>query len=344
MEEVIIEATSASLAGIVSSSALFPLEVIKTKMQAMTTTTLTEHSTKGETSEEDGTNQNISIQTTSQDESESQSSTPPFPSSNSSNSSNSSPTSPTMITVGTEIYKANGVMGFYKGMMYSAVQSAMEKGLYFVSYTALKSIYRGITLTQTIGTLPNLCLGCAAEWCHLPFTMPLDCLTTALATDTRNRAAYAVMSSLLSSKGCAGMYAGVEAFAVLCFKPAIQYTVYEKVKSFILLGRGSKSKTLSAAEAFLLGMVARTVATIAVFPYTRAKVMLQSGSRAPPGGPASGIPGLLRAVYEDEGMAGVFRGIGPELTRGVLSAALMLMVKEKIRGRVETAVRGSHVV
>lgn len=35
MEEVLIEALSASMGGIISSSALFPLEVVKTKMQAM---------------------------------------------------------------------------------------------------------------------------------------------------------------------------------------------------------------------------------------------------------------------------------------------------------------------
>ena len=32
-------------------------------------------------------------------------------------------------------------------------------------------------------TLPNLVLGCAAEWAHLPITLPLDCWTTKIQTE-----------------------------------------------------------------------------------------------------------------------------------------------------------------
>jgi len=37
-------------------------------------------------------------------------------------------------------------------------------------------------------------------------------------------------------------------------------------------GAGAGAGVLTAAEAFLLGAIARGVATVAVFPYTRAKV------------------------------------------------------------------------
>ncbi|GMH69128.1 hypothetical protein TrLO_g1996 [Triparma laevis f. longispina] len=306
MEEVLIEALSASMGGIISSSALFPLEVVKTKMQAM-------DSKKDKKKEEKG-----------QDGGDGEEETSP----------ETSP--PTALGVAKTVYSTYGVLGFYKGMHFSAIQSFMEKGLYFIAYTALKSIYKDITALDDIGTISNLGLGCIAEWCHLPFTLPLDSLTTALATDTKNRSAYLIMTSLCSEKGLAGMYSGVQAFVVLCLKPAIQYTVFEKVKAVILASKITATKTLTAIEAFLLGMVARTVATIIVFPYTRAKVMLQSSSSDE----KPDIPAMLKKIYEEEGVGGVFQGIGPELTRGVLSAALMLMVKEKIRGRVERIVKG----
>ncbi|GMH94246.1 hypothetical protein TL16_g12852, partial [Triparma laevis f. inornata] len=306
MEEVLIEALSASMGGIISSSALFPLEVVKTKMQAM-------DSKKDKKKEEKG-----------QDGGDGEEETSP----------ETSP--PTALGVAKTVYSTYGVLGFYKGMHFSAIQSFMEKGLYFIAYTALKSIYKDITALDDIGTISNLGLGCIAEWCHLPFTLPLDSLTTALATDTKNRSAYLIMTSLCSEKGLAGMYSGVQAFVVLCLKPAIQYTVFEKVKAVILASKTTATKTLTAIEAFLLGMVARTVATIIVSPYTRAKVMLQSSSSDE----KPDIPAMLKKIYEEEGVGGVFQGIGPELTRGVLSAALMLMVKEKIRGRVERIVKG----
>ncbi|GMH97549.1 hypothetical protein TL16_g13361, partial [Triparma laevis f. inornata] len=94
----------------------------------------------------------------------------------------------------------------------------------------------------------------------------------------------------------AGMYSGVQAFVVLCLKPAIQYTVFEKVKAVILASKTTATKTLTAIEAFLLGMVARTVATIIVSPYTRAKVMLQSSSSDE----KPDIPAMLKKIYEEE--------------------------------------------
>jgi hypothetical protein len=52
---------------------------------------------------------------------------------------------------------------------------------------------------------------------------------------------------------------------------------------------------------------------------------------------------MLKAIYADEGLKGLYQGIGPELSRGVMSAAIMMMVKERIadsvRGAVDRAVR-----
>jgi hypothetical protein len=112
--------------------------------------------------------------------------------------------------------------------------------------------------------------------------------------------------------------------------------VFERVKTIVLASRGTGEDTLGAAEAFVLGMIARLVATIVVFPYTRAKVMIQAGK----GAAGVTIPDMLAEIYKDKGMKGIFQGIGPELTRGVMSAALMMMVKEKIHGGVKTFIRG----
>ena len=50
------------------------------------------------------------------------------------------------------------------------------------------------------------------------------------------------------------------------------------------------------------------------------------------------IPAVMAAVLAKQGILGLFQGLGPELGRGVLSAALMLMVKEKLSGVVKIAV------
>ena len=57
--------------------------------------------------------------------------------------------------------------------------------------------------------MSNLVLGCFAEWAHLPVTLPIDCVTTAIQTDDKNRGAFVLMGSILSEKGIGGFFKGI---------------------------------------------------------------------------------------------------------------------------------------
>jgi len=297
------EVLAASIGGAFSASALYPLEIIKTKAQAAEK---------------------------SQDENE--------------DSDNNEEESNTTLSIAKSIYTKHGVNGFYHGLTTSAFQSATEKSLYFFAYTAFKNCYTAL-ISNNISTLPNLIIGCAAEWAHLPITLPIDCWTTKIQTDTSNKSAYALLCTMLSEKGVSGMYKGIQAYTILCLKPSIQYTVFEQVKQIILLTRNKShnvrkgsNQSLTALESFLLGMIARAIATIAVFPFIRAKVLLQSGSLKQSDGKQPDVFAMLLDMCRDGGVANLFQGLGPELSRGVLSAALMMMVKEKIASLVNTTV------
>ena len=370
-ESILAEVVSASLGGAFSASALYPLEVLKTRMQAETKgacgpssdvvrvvrhkkcscncpscvhcsivegSRATDNSTQDAAAAAAASATEAAPVTVLRDDSmlggeecDDEDNDP-------------QPTSPGMIQYARQMYQEGGIAAFYAGIETSAIQSATEKALYFFAYTGLKNGYKTLTGAHSIDTLPNLILGCLAEWAHLPVTLPIDCLTTKIQTDATGAGPYALLISMLSEKGMAGMYKGIQAYTVLCLKPAIQYTVFEQVKHIVLAGRRERaprngriqdSDALSAAEAFFLGMVARTVATIICFPYVRGKVMLQS-TYAEGGAPKGGIPGMVLEMFNDGGLGEVFRGIGPELTRGVLSAALMMMAKEKIAVIVRT--------
>ena len=299
------EVLSASMGGAISASILYPLEVLKTRMLAEDTTS--------ESDEANG-------------DSEQKSKTG-------------------MVEYAKNLYERDGYQVFINGIETSAFQSSMEKAFYFFAYTALKNVHSTVrtivspsTANKPMSASTNLLLGCLAEWAHLPITMPIDCLSTAIQTSKKQNA-FALMREILEG---GDMYNGIQAYYVLCFKPALQYTVFEQVKATLLKSR--KNKTLGAAEAFVLGMFARTVATVAVFPFLRAKVVMQSRKKTDVGdesteeGPS--IMTVLNEVYETDGLPGLYQGLGPELTRGVFSAALMLMIKEKIGGGVKTLLYG----
>ena len=72
----------------------------------------------------------------------------------------------------------------------------------------------------------NFILGCLAEWAHLPITLPLDCWTTQIQTGNNgNKGPLAILLHMLShGDGIKGMYKGIQAYTILCLKPAIHNT------------------------------------------------------------------------------------------------------------------------
>lgn len=250
----------------------------------------------------------------------------------------------TMISYASKLYQRQGISVFIRGFETSALQSATEKALYFFAYTSLKQIHRSVTDGEALGTLTNLILGCAAEWAHLPISLPIDAWTTRI--QTTNEAPMAILLSMLREPNKGAWYNGLSAYTLLCLKPALQYTVYEQVKAWKISHR--REKTLNAGESFLLGMVARTIATVLVFPCLRAKVILQTAKKKGESESddketeeSTSVVQVLQQVYDKDGFGGFFQGLGPELTRGIFSAALMLMLKEQVAVRVRKSLANS---
>lgn len=330
-ESIASEVVSACVGGMFSASALYPLEVLKTRMQAEgDVEEVLPNSQDGENEKtENGTANNSTELARKQLKQR-----------------YCKAAGEGMTSYATLMYQnEGGIPPFYSGVSTSAIQSATEKALYFFAYTFFKNGYVSITGDSSIGALPNLILGCMAEWAHLPVTLPIDCVTTAIQTDDKNRGAFVLMGNILSEKGIGGFYKGIQAYTVLCLKPAIQYTVYEQVKKIVIAarrvqahGRAVVDDSLSAAEAFFLGMFARIVATMLTYPYLRAKVMLQSTYGNAKVKPT--IPQMIAEQLSKGGVWGLYQGIGPELTRGVFSAALMMMVKERIGVVVRALIDG----
>mmetsp|Transcript_75731 Transcript_75731/g.215678 ORF Transcript_75731/g.215678 Transcript_75731/m.215678 type:complete len:99 (-) Transcript_75731:2946-3242(-) len=56
----------------------------------------------------------------------------------------------------------------------------------------------------------------------------------------------------------------------------------------------------------------------------------EGGSNEGTDGPSDTVWGTLKPMLEEGDVGNLYRGVGPELFRGMLSSAVMLMVKERI--------------
>jgi len=106
-----------------------------------------------------------------------------------------------------------------------------------------------------------------------------------------------------------------------------QYGAYQRLRVTLFPNK----PVLGAADSFLLGALSKSAATVATQPLIVAKVGLQS--KPPPerkGRPFKSFTEVLLYIVENEGIMRLFKGIGPQLLKGVMVQGLLMMTKERI--------------
>ena len=178
-------------------------------------------------------------------------------------------------------------------------------------------------------------------------------IRNALFTDIYEEKRKQQMRSFLS------LWNGLLPALLLCTNPAIQYTMFENLKSALLQHRSSQQhqakNRLTMAEAFVSGLISKFFATIMTYPLIRAKVLLmvsspdvfeddncsRVGSNGSNGFANSSnekrtnkyprsLPLLLISIFRNDGIRGMYRGCSVQLLHTIMKSALMLMIRERI--------------
>ena len=260
-----------------------------------------------------------------------------------------------------------GVAGLFFGVENKLVKSCTAKFIYFYIYRALLDVVR--TGNSQVSVVANLVIGYLGEFLSLPVVMPLEAVVSKSQTSglTGPQAARA----MYLEGGVRRFYAAPFAYVVGCCQPAIQYTIFDQVKRTFLQaavggsGAVERAVELSALQAFALGAMSNAIATTMCYPLEVIRMTQQSRGEEEDGGSGGGESKgsggasvaksrggggsvavavqamrrhaiaawlVLRSILKKEGIAGWFKGLGPQLTASVLSSALMMMVKERIVG------------
>ena len=93
-----------------------------------------------------------------------------------------------------------------------------------------------------------------------------------------------IQQCITSFRELQSLWKGLVPALLLCSNPAIHYTVFDVLKTNLLSlpgGARRKKSKLSMSEAFILGLLAKFVATMVTYPLIRAKVMLMVSKSKP---------------------------------------------------------------
>lgn len=224
-----------------------------------------------------------------------------------------------------------GISGLYAGMAGSLLGVASTNFAYFYWYTVVRSVYMARrTSTAPAGTAVELSLGAVAGALAQLFTIPVAVVTTRQQTMSkaeRKGMIATAMDVVNGEDGWTGLWRGLRASLVLVINPSITYGAYQRLREVLYPGQ----KTLKPWEAFILGSLSKMLATIATQPLIVAKVGLQS--KPPParnGKPFKSFTEVMQYIIEHEGPAALFKGIAPQILKGLLVQGFLMMTKERI--------------
>uniref|UniRef100_A0A0D6R604 Peroxisomal adenine nucleotide carrier 1 n=1 Tax=Araucaria cunninghamii TaxID=56994 RepID=A0A0D6R604_ARACU len=233
-----------------------------------------------------------------------------------------------------EAVSTGQIRSLYQGLGTKNLQSVISQFIYFYSYSYFKRFYLKQSKNKYMGTKANLVVAAAAGACTAVITQPLDTASARMQTSEFGKSK-GLWQTL--TEGWSEAFDGVGVSLLLTSNPSIQYTVFEQLKRRLLAKQKKNQSSsvtaesspivISAFAAFLLGALSKTIATVVTYPAIRCKVMIQAAETDEQ--PKRAMD-ALRVIWRKEGALGFYKGLSAQILKTVLSAALLLMIKEKI--------------
>eukprot|EP00160_Parvularia_atlantis_P003082 Unigene12567_Nuclearia_a/m.38173 Unigene12567_Nuclearia_a/g.38173 ORF Unigene12567_Nuclearia_a/g.38173 Unigene12567_Nuclearia_a/m.38173 type:complete len:314 (-) Unigene12567_Nuclearia_a:48-989(-) len=233
-----------------------------------------------------------------------------------------------------KILAADGVHGLYVGLSSGLLATLMQQFVYFYWYELLKPVYQGLRKAE-LSTFWQLLLGVHAASFNSITTLPITVINTRIQTalPDQRKGIVGTMMEIVREEGVAGLYKGIQPALVLSINPAITFLFYEKLKTIweTRIRAHDPKGRLSSFQFFVIGAVAKTIATVVTYPYIMAKTRLQSKYKDDREElKYKNTFDVLRKVYRSEGLLGWVTGLETQIFKAVLTQAIQLMAKEEI--------------
>jgi len=235
------------------------------------------------------------------------------------------------------VYREQGVAAFWRGNLVNCLRYAPQQGsalafndilnAMFPNYDSKTQFWQSFAVKLTSGGLA----GAAANTICYPF----DFARTRLASDLKAgggqfKGIFDCLYKTVSAQGLTGLYTGwsvtvmgafvYRAGQLGCFKQIQDLNPYQKDKG-----------TLGAVSSFAAVTVARTIVMPFNYPFdtVRRRMMLQS-EKSVNDRLYKGSVDCFNKVLKNEGLKGMYKGLVPELFRGV-GGSLVIVAYDRIK-------------
>ncbi|KAM9745175.1 peroxisomal membrane protein PMP34 [Menidia menidia] len=240
-----------------------------------------------------------------------------------------------------DIVREEGLRAPYRGWFPVICSLCCSNFVYFYCFHCLKASWlKG----RPSAPSTDLITGIAAGVVNVLVTTPLWVVNTRLKLQgskfrsadihpTNYSGILDAFVQIVQDEGVGALWNGTFPSLLLVLNPAIQFMIYEGLKRQL---RKGVPRELSSVEVFMIGAVAKAVATTVTYPLQTIQSILRFGqfrtstveSRVLTS--VKTIKCLLVNRMRKYGMLGLFKGLEAKLLQTVLTAALMFLLYEKI--------------
>lgn len=239
-----------------------------------------------------------------------------------------------------EIAKEEGILSLYRGWFPVISSLCCSNFIYFYTFNTLKKLM--VVGPQKSRPGKDLLMGVISGAINVILTTPMWVVNTRLKLQgvkfrdedlhqTHYRGIFDAFTQIIANEGVGTLWNGTLPSLILVLNPAVQFMFYEAMKR--RAGKGGRK--ISSAEIFLIGAIAKAVATTATYPLQTIQAILRFGQYKGDGkggiiGSLSNIVTLFLERIKNHGILGLYKGLEAKLLQTVLTAALMFVVYEKI--------------
>ncbi|TIB64949.1 hypothetical protein E3P78_00897 [Wallemia ichthyophaga] len=312
-------AFSGALGAVVSNGIVYPLDTLKTRIQAKDASDETEDSESSD---------NTKYQVT-----------------DISNDLAHIPKN-TLINGIIKLFKQEGIAAAYGGFGASMLNTFSQQFAYFYWYGAVRTAWiKSSKNNGNLSTVVELLIGAIAGDLAQIFTIPVNVIATrqqiGVQGGNTNATFFSVAKQIITDDGLTGLWRGLQPSLVLSVNPAITYGAYEKLKTAALSRHLSRSDgRMSPWANFFLGAMSKTAATIVTYPYIMAKVRVMAGTPVTWRSSRTieqdkkelkkntGAVKLLMHIYKKRGIAGWYQGMHAQIVKAVLQQALLFVLRD----------------
>ncbi|XP_049427293.1 calcium-binding mitochondrial carrier protein SCaMC-3 isoform X3 [Epinephelus fuscoguttatus] len=228
--------------------------------------------------------------------------------------------------------KEGGVRSLWRGNGMNVLKIAPETAIKFTAYEQIKSVMRGKNETKTLRLHERFVAGSLAGATAQTAIYPMEVLKTRLTL--RKTGQFSGIADcakqILQKEGVTAFYKGyVPNLLSIVPYAGIDLAVYETLK-FAWLNRHRGLADPGVTMLVCCGAVSSTCGQLASYPLALIRTRMQAQATVK-GAPKPSMLALFQNIVTQEGVAGLYRGISPNLLKVIPAVSVSYVVYEYMR-------------